>query len=139
MSRDWNADTIAEFRGNHGKVGGYFTGAPLLLLHTVGARTGKPRVHPMMYLRDGERYVVFASKGGDPHNPDWYHNLKAHPDVRIEVGDETIKVYAEEAVGAERNRLYQLQSSKYPRFGDYQRKTRRVIPVMILTKTSRTD
>jgi deazaflavin-dependent oxidoreductase (nitroreductase family) len=134
MSGDWNASTIAEFRKNHGKVGGYFKGAPLLLLHTIGARTGKPRVNPMMYLLDGERFVVFASKGGDPHNPDWYHNLKAHPDVQVEIGDETIDVHSEEAVGVERDRLYQLQSSRYPRFGDYQRKTERVIPVMILTR-----
>lgn len=134
MSGDYNAPVIAEFRNNHGKVGGYFKGAPILLLHTTGARTGRLRVNPMMYLRDGERYVVFASKGGDPRNPDWYYNLKAHPDVKIEVGDETFDVHAEEAVGAEHDRLYKRQSSLYPRFADYQRKTKRTIPVVVLTQ-----
>ncbi len=89
---DWNAHTIAEFRQNHGKVGGQFEGAPLLLIHHVGARTREARVNPVMYLKDGDRYLVFASKGGADTNPDWYHNLKAHPDeVQIEVGDKTIE------------------------------------------------
>lgn len=134
MSGDFNAQTIAEFRRNHGEVGGYFKGAPLLLLYTVGARSSKPRVNPMMYLRDGERYVVFASKGGAPRNPDWYYNLKAHPGVQVEVGDEKIDAHAEEAFGAERDRLYRRQSELYPRFADYQRKTKRSIPVVILTR-----
>lgn len=130
---DWNVQTIAEFRRNHGKVGGAFEGAPLLLLHHTGARTGKPRVNPMMYLGDGDRYVVFASKGGADSNPDWYYNLKAHPDVQIEVGDETLDAHAKEIIGPERDRLYARQSSLYPRFAEYQSKTKRVIPVIALT------
>ena len=89
---EWNASIIAEFRKNHGKVGGYFEGAPLLLLHHTGARSGKARLNPIMYLKDGDCYLVFASKGGADTNPDWYYNIKAHPDVQIEVGDETIDV-----------------------------------------------
>src|SRR5436853_3018264 len=94
-SNDWNGQTIAEFRKNHGKVGGYFEGAPLLLLHTIGRRSGKPRINRVMYLKDGERYVVIASKGGADTHPDWYFNPKTHPDVQIEVGHETIDVHAE--------------------------------------------
>lgn len=132
MSFDEN--TIAEFRENHGKVGGYFKGAPLLLLRTIGARTGKLRVKPVMYLRDGEKYVVFASKGGHPSNPDWYHNLKANPDIQIEVGDETVNVHAEEVKGHGRDALYERQSKLYPQFAEYQRKTKRIIPVIILAR-----
>ena len=131
-SNDWNASTIAEFRRNHGKVGGHFEGAPLLLLHHFGARSGKPRINPMMYLKDGNRYLVFASKGGADTNPDWYHNLKAHPDVQIEVGDETIDVRVEEITGPERDRLYARQASLYPAFARYQRQTGRIIPVIAL-------
>ena len=129
---DWNAGVISEFHSNHGKVGGTFAGAPLLLLHHRGARTGRPRVNPMMYLKDGSRYLVFASKGGAPTNPDWYHNLRAHPDVEIEVGDETIGVHAEEVKGPERDRFYARQASLYPQFADYQKKTKRTIPVVAL-------
>lgn len=130
---DWNAQIIAEFRKNHGKVGGDFEGAPLLLLHTTGRRSGKPRLNPVMYLRDGERYVVFASKAGADTHPDWYENLKAHPDVQIEVGDDTIDVHAEEIPGPERERLYEHQASIYPNFAEYQSKTKRIIPVIALT------
>ena len=131
-SNDWNGQTIAEFRKNHGKVGGYFEGAPLLLLHTVGRRSSKPRVNPMMYLRDGKRYLVFASKGGADTNPDWYYNLMAHPDVKIEVGDEIIVVHAEEIKGPEHDALYARQAKLYPGFAEYQRKTKRIIPVVAL-------
>jgi len=134
--RDWNAHIIAEFRANQGKVGGNFEGAPLLLLHHTGARSGKPRVNPVMYLKDGDRYLIFASKGGADSNPDWYHNLKAHPDVKIEVGDQTIDVRAEELTGSERNRLYERQASLYPMFAKYQRQTRRIIPVIALRPRS---
>src|SRR5712692_8127013 len=134
MSRtDFNAHTIAEFRSNHGKVGGPFKGAPLLLLHTVGARSGKPRINPVMYLQDGKRYLVFASKGGADTNPDWYYNLKAHPDVKIEVGDDTIEVHAEEITGAERDKIYARKSSLVPQFTEYAQKTKRIIPVIALT------
>ena len=129
---DWNAQVIAEFRKNHGKVGGNFEGAPLLLLHTIGRRSGKPRVNPVMYLKDGDRYFVFASKAGADSHPDWFRNLQEQPDVRIEVGDQTIDVHAEEIRGQERNRLYERQASIYSGFADYQRKTKRVIPVVAL-------
>ncbi len=125
---------IEEFRKNHGKVGGSFEGRPLLLIHTVGARTRRPHIKPVMYLKDGKRYIVFASKGGHPTNPDWYHNLKAHPDVQIEVGDEIIDVHAEEVKGRERDALYERQSKVYPRFAEYQAKTKRIIPVMALAR-----
>jgi deazaflavin-dependent oxidoreductase (nitroreductase family) len=139
MSRNldgWNAQTIAEFRSNHGRVGGQFEGAPLLLLHHTGARSNKPRINPMMYLKDDARYLVFASKAGADTNPDWYHNLKAHPDARIEVGDKTIDVRAQEITGPERDRLYARQASLYPAFAEYQRKTKRIIPVIALTPKS---
>ncbi len=136
MSRtgDFNAQNIAEFRKNHGRVGGYFEGAPLLLLHTIGRRSGKPRINPVMYLKDGERYLVFASRGGADTHPDWYDNLKAHPDVQIEVGDDTIEVHAEEIIGSEHDALYQRQATLYPRFAEYQSRTKRIIPVVALTK-----
>ncbi|MDG6906853.1 MAG: nitroreductase family deazaflavin-dependent oxidoreductase [Nitrososphaerota archaeon] len=127
---DWNAQTIAEFRKNHGKVGGQFEGAPILLIHHTGAKSGKPRINPVMYLKDGDRYLVFCSKGGAPTNPEWYYNLKAHPDTQIEVGDETVHVHAEEIRGEERDRLYAKQASLYPNFAEYQRKTSRTIPVI---------
>ena len=127
---DWNAGVIDEFRKNRGQVGGYFKGAPLLLLHHTGARTGKARINPLMHLKDGDRYVVFASKGGADTNPDWYYNLKANPEARIEVGDEAIDVRAEEVTGNERDELYTRQASIYPTFAQYQQKTKRTIPVI---------
>jgi deazaflavin-dependent oxidoreductase (nitroreductase family) len=130
---DFNARTIAEFRANHGQVGGGFTGAPLLLLHSVGARSGQTRINPMMYMADGDRYLVFASKGGSDRNPDWYHNLLAQPEARIEVGDDLIAVHAEELHGTERDTTYAEQARRYPGFADYQQKTARVIPVVALT------
>ena len=89
---DWNTGIIAEFRSNHGKVGGYFAGKPVLLINHTGARTGMARTNPLTYLKDGNRYFVFASKSGADTNPDWYYNLKAHPDVKVEVGDDTIEL-----------------------------------------------
>jgi deazaflavin-dependent oxidoreductase (nitroreductase family) len=133
---DFNAGTIAEFRANHGRVGGAFEGAPLLLLHTVGARTGNARVNPMMYLYDNGRYLVFASKAGADVHPDWYHNLLANPETTIEVDDRTLEVHATEIHGAERDRLFGHQASRYPGFAGYQQKTNRVIPVIALTPTT---
>jgi deazaflavin-dependent oxidoreductase (nitroreductase family) len=130
----FNEQTIAEFRANHGQVGGGFAGAPLLLLHTVGARSGQPRINPMMYLADGDRYLVFASKAGADTNPDWYWNLRANPDASIEVGDETIPVHATELTGTERDEKYRIQAERYPGFAAYERKTTRVIPVVALTR-----
>lgn len=135
-SGDFNSHTIAEFRKNHGRVGGNFEGAPLLLLHTVGRRTGRERVNPLMYLKDGERLLVFASKGGADTNPDWYYNLKAHPDTHVEVEDETIDIHAQEVLGTERDALYARQAALYPRFADYQQSTKRIIPVIGLTRKS---
>lgn len=129
----WNAAIIEEFRKNHGKVGGNFQGDPLLLLLHVGARTSKKRVNPVMYLKDADRYLVFASNGGADKNPEWYYNVKAHPDIQIEVGDETLDVRGEEVTGSERDRLYAKQSSLYPTFARYQRHTKRKIPVIALT------
>jgi deazaflavin-dependent oxidoreductase (nitroreductase family) len=131
---NFNEQVINEFRANHGKVGGPFEGAPLLLLHTTGARSGQPRVSPVMYLRDGNRYVVFASKAGADTHPDWYHNLRAHPEARIEVGDQTLDVQASEIQGADRDTLYAQQAERYPGFAGYQRKTTRVIPVVALAE-----
>ncbi len=131
---DFNDQVIAEFRANHGKVGGNFEGAPLLLLHSVGAKSGATRVSPMMYLPDGDRFLVFASKAGAPTNPDWYHNLRANPEATIEVGDDTIEVHAEELTGTERDQKYAEQAALYPGFADYERKTDRVIPVVALSR-----
>jgi deazaflavin-dependent oxidoreductase (nitroreductase family) len=133
---DFNAQIIAEFHANEGRVGGMFEGMPLLLLHHAGAKSGKSRVNPLAYQSDGGRYVVFASKGGAPSNPDWYHNLKAHPSTQIEVGTDTIDVLASEASGEERERLYRTQAQRVPQFAEYESKTERVIPVMILTPTA---
>lgn len=130
---DWNQQIIDEFRSNGGEVGGMFEGAPMLLLHHRGARSGQERINPLVYLADGERYVVFASKGGAPTNPAWYHNLLAHPDVTIEVGTETLQARAEEVTGEERDRLYAAQASRRSSFADYEQKTDRVIPVIALT------
>ena len=133
---DFNARIIDEFHANEGRVGGMFEGSTLLLLHHVGARSGESRVNPVAYNRDGERYVIFASKGGSPTNPHWYHNLKAHPDVSIEVGTEEINVVAGEATGEERERLFGAQAERSPAFAEYQAKTDRLIPVIILTPSA---
>jgi deazaflavin-dependent oxidoreductase (nitroreductase family) len=132
---DFNEQNIAEFRANHGRVGGGFEGAPLVILHTVGAHSGKPRTNIMMYLADGDRYLVFASKAGADDNPAWYWNLKANPDARIEVADDIVDVHATELEGAERDEKYALQAERYPGFADYERKTSRTIPVVALTPT----
>jgi deazaflavin-dependent oxidoreductase (nitroreductase family) len=129
---DWNKKIIEEFRANGGKVGGQFEGAPLLLLHSKGAKTGTERVSPVMYQQDGDRLVVFASKAGAPTNPDWYHNVSANPDVTVEVGTETIAARARVAEGEERERLWSRQKAEWPGFADYEKKTSRTIPVVIL-------
>lgn len=130
---DWNAKIIDEFRRNGGKVGGQFEGAPVLLLHTVGARTGNERVHPMMYQDLGNGAVsVFASKAGAPTHPDWYHNLVANPDVTAEIGPEHLRFRARTATGSERERIWTKQKEAYPGFAGYEAKTDRVIPVVVL-------
>ena len=131
---DWNKKIIEEFRANGGRVGGNFEGAPLLLLHTTGAKTGAERVNPMMYLDlDGRRFV-FASKAGHPTNPAWYHNLVANPAVRVEVATETYSATARPVTGDERDRIYAEQARRYPGFAEYQEKTDRVIPVVELVR-----
>ena len=131
--QDFNARIIEEFRANQGVVGGPFEGATLLLLHHVGARSGKDRINPLVYNRDGDRYVVFASKAGAPTNPDWYHNLKANPKFDVEVGTQTLPVTAEEITGSEYAAKWAEIVAKAPGFGEYQSKTDRAIPVILLT------
>lgn len=130
---EFNAQVIEEFHANEGRVGGMFDGMPLLLLHHVGAKSGTDRINPLAYARDDGRYVIFASKGGAPSNPDWYHNVKAHPDVSIEVGADTIEAVASEATGEERDRLFRAQAERLPQFAEYAQKTDRQIPVIVLT------
>ncbi len=131
---DFNTTVIEEFRANGGKVGGQFEGAPLLLLHTTGAKSGQQRVSPVMYLADGSRMYVFASKAGAPASPDWYHNLVAHPRAAVEVGEEAYDVTATVLSGAERDEIYARQAALYPGFADYQAKTSRIIPVVALDR-----
>jgi deazaflavin-dependent oxidoreductase (nitroreductase family) len=138
QAEERNRRTIAEFRANHGQVAGPFAGAPLLLLHTVGARSGQPRVNPMMYQADGDRYLVFASKAGADRNPDWYWNLRAHPYARIEVGDQVLDVHVTELSGAERDEAFRRQAERYPGFAGYQSMTTRTIPVIALTPSDPT-
>ncbi len=130
----YNAKVIDEFRANQGRVGGIWEGTPLLLLHHTGAKSGVSRVNPVGYLPDGPRYLIFASNGGAPSNPDWYHNLKARPNTRIEVRSETIDVVAEEATGEERERLFARGAERFPDLAKYALKTDRVIPVIVLTR-----
>ncbi len=129
---DFNANVIEEFRANDGRVGGIFEGMPLLLLHHTGARTGASRINPLVYMLDGGRYVIFASKAGAPTNPDWYHNLKAHPMATVEVGKKSFQATATEETGDERERLFHKQASLYPGFAEYQKNTSRKIPVIAL-------
>jgi deazaflavin-dependent oxidoreductase (nitroreductase family) len=131
---DFNASIIAEFRANGGKVGGPFEGAPMVLLHTTGAKSGQERVNPLVYTRDGDRYVVIASKGGAPTNPDWFHNVKANPKVTVEIGEETFAATASVAEPADRDRLFAAMAELMPGFKDYELKTDRVIPVVLLDR-----
>ncbi|SMQ64318.1 deazaflavin-dependent oxidoreductase, nitroreductase family [Devosia lucknowensis] len=135
---DFNAQVIADFNATKGKPGGYFKNAPVLLLHSVGAKSGIERTLPLMYLREGDGpYYIFASKGGDEHNPDWFHNLVANSDAAISVGDGTtirrVPVAARVVEGEERDRIYAHQAGLYPQFAEYEKKTSRTIPVFELT------
>lgn len=132
---DWNRTVIDEFRANGGKVGGQFEGAPIILVHHFGAKSGVERVSPMVYFPDGDRLLVVASAAGSPKNPDWYHNLKAHPQVPVEVGAETFPVAVEELASAERAEKWAAITAVMPGFAEYQTKTDRVIPVLALTRT----
>jgi deazaflavin-dependent oxidoreductase (nitroreductase family) len=131
---EWNRQVVAEFRANGGKVGGQFEGAPMILVHHVGARSGTERVSPMVYFPDGDRYLVVASKAGAPTNPDWYHNLKAHPRVTVEVGTETFPVVVDELPRAERDEKWAQITAVMPGFAEYQKNTSRLIPVLALTR-----
>lgn len=131
----FNDDLIADFRAHGGKAsGGPFLGRPLLLLTTVGAKSGESRTVPLVYTRDGDRYVIIASKGGAPTHPAWYHNLLAHPTVTLEVGEETFQADASVAEDAERRKLYDAQAEMMPAFAGYELKTTRLIPVIKLTR-----
>jgi deazaflavin-dependent oxidoreductase (nitroreductase family) len=134
--KDFNSQIIEEFRTNEGNVGGGFAGAPMLLLHSTGAKSGKERVNPMVYQDVDGNYAVFASKGGAPTNPDWYRNLVAHPKATIEVGDKTVEVTARTAEGEERERIWEAQKQAMPGFAEYEKKTDRQIPVVILEPSS---
>ncbi|MGO8957179.1 MAG: nitroreductase family deazaflavin-dependent oxidoreductase [Streptosporangiaceae bacterium] len=136
MPEDFNSKIIEEFRANGGKVGGPFEGAPLLLLHTRGAKSGAERVNPVMYRKLDNGYAVFASKAGAPTNPDWYHNLVAHPDVQAEIGSATVPFTARLASDDEREPIWIAHKAEYPGFADYETKTSRIIPVVILEAAS---
>lgn len=131
---DWNKAIIKEFRANDGIVGGQFEGIGLILLNTVGAKSGLLRTNPVVYLADGDRYVVFASKGGAPTNPDWYYNILANPEFEVEVGDEKFRVEATVASEPERTQLYDKNTANNPGFAEYEKNADRVIPVVILTR-----
>ena len=133
-ANDWNNNVVKEFRENGGKVGGMFEGRPMIIVHTIGAKSGTEREVPLVYFGEGERIFIFASKGGAPENPAWYHNLLANPRVKIEVGDETFDVAARVLTGAERDEYYAKQVAQMPNFGDYERATTRVIPVIELER-----
>ncbi len=130
---DFNTQIMDEFHSNAGVVGGMFDGMTLLLLHSTGAKSGQTRVQPLVYHGEDGRYLVFASKGGAPTNPAWYHNLKANPDARIEVGTETFDVTASELTGSERDEAFREQAQRAPQFADYEKNTERQIPVIALT------
>jgi len=129
---DWNAGIIEEFRANNGKVGGFFDGATLLILHTKGRRSGKPQTVVLNHLQDGDRFVVFGTKGGAPEDPEWVANVLADDDATIETGTEAIHVRAVQIHGPERDALYAEQVGRRPVFGTYPEKTSRVIPVIAL-------
>ena len=131
---EFNQNIINEYRANSGKVGGPFAGAPLLLLTAKGAKSGKMTTSPVAYMRDADRYVIIASKGGAPTNPNWYHNVRANPDVTLEVGAEKFPARARVAEGDERNRLFNQMAEAMPNFAEYQKNTTRRIPVVILER-----
>jgi deazaflavin-dependent oxidoreductase (nitroreductase family) len=133
---DFNSSIIDEFRTNGGKVGGMFEGANMLILHTTGAKSGEERVNPLVYQdTGGDDVVIFASAGGAPHSPAWFHNLVANPEVTIEVGTDTEKRRARVTDGDERERLWTRQKELAPGFADYEKKTTRQIPVVVLEPT----
>lgn len=137
MSRpnERNQRVIDEFRGSGGSSATFGSDRPIILLTTTGRKSGNRHTTPVMYRRDGDRLVVFASKGGAPTSPDWYHNLVANPTVTVEVGTDRFEAQASVAQGSERDEFYAQQAKEYPQFGEYQEKTTRIIPVVILGRT----
>ena len=131
---DFNTQVIEEFRANAGRVGGNFEGAPMVIITTTGAKSGQPRTIPLVYLPDGDRVVIFASKAGAPTNPDWYHNIVANPNLTVEVGSETYEAVAEEITGEERDRLFAAQVAAMPGVQTYADNTTRLIPVVALNR-----
>lgn len=129
----FNDDIISEFRANNGKVGGPFEGAPMLLLHHKGIKSGKEYVAPLVYRDSDDKRYIFASAAGADFDPQWFKNIKSDPTTKIEIGDETITVTATEVTGADRDRIYAEQAALMPGFADYEKKTSRVIPVVALT------
>ena len=132
---DFNAQIIAEFRENDGVIGGPFEGAPIILMHTIGAKSGKVRLNPVMYKAVGDNLAVFASMAGAPTNPAWYYNIVANPEFDVEVGTETFAVSARVADAEERATIWEDQKSAYPQFAEYEASTDREIPVVILTRS----
>ena len=131
---EFNKQVIEEFRANAGKVGGQFEGAPMVLVHHVGAKSGTERITPLVYQADGDDWVIFASKAGAPDNPAWYHNLMANPATTIEVGTDTIDVNVTAAEGDKRTRLWEAQKAAMPQFAEYESATDREIPVLVLRR-----
>ncbi|HEY1732982.1 MAG TPA: nitroreductase family deazaflavin-dependent oxidoreductase [Acidimicrobiales bacterium] len=131
---DFNQSIIDEFRANGGAIGGGFAGAPVVLLTTTGAKSGKTRINPLVALVEEDRLYVFASKAGAPSNPDWYYNLRAHPEVGVEFRDQQFDAEAVPVTGAERDRLFAAQVAVMPGFGEYEKSTTRVIPVIELRR-----
>ncbi len=132
---EMNKDVIDEFRANEGTVGGMFEGMSLLLLHHVGAKSGIERISPLVHRVEGEALVIFASKGGAPTNPDWYHNLLANPATTVELGTETAAVTARVAEGAERTRMWEAAKAEMSMFADYEASSGRTIPVVVLDRS----
>ena len=134
--KQFNEGVIKDFRANGGKVGGQMENIPLLLVTMKGAKSGRTITLPLAYSKDGNRFVVIASFAGAPHNPSWYHNLVAHPDVTIELGGEKFQAKASVAQGAERDRLFKQQADQLPIFNEYQQKTTRRIPVIVIERVN---
>jgi deazaflavin-dependent oxidoreductase (nitroreductase family) len=133
---DFNQQIIDEFRANDGKVGGPFQGAQLLLLHTTGAKSGKPRIAPLAFRQEGDAVAVFGSKAGADTNPDWFHNVVANPQVSVELGSERFDAIARVAEGSERDRIWEQQKADVPNFAQYEQQTDRQIPVILLERSS---
>lgn len=133
--KEFNRQLIEEFRANGGKVTGQFAGRPLLLLTSTGAKSGRAYTTPLVYTKDGDRLVIIASKGGAPTNPDWYHNLAAHPTATVELPGERFQAKVVVTAGAERDRLFNEQAKQMPNFAEYQRNTTRKIPVIVLERS----